>query len=126
LNYLKTLKENFGITISTDYLRELLIFKGFNQRKASFSIYNFIKRNKLTENLSIGSKDVLLRYYKPYGCNAFNDVEVIGENSYSETLGFISAFKYKKEMNFFTELDYRDDIYDINIGIKEVGQREEI
>ena len=99
LNYLIQLKENFGITISTDYLKELLVFKGFNPRKATFSVSKFIKRNDLNQNLRQGNRDVLIKYYVNYGCNEFDECEIIGETSYNETLGFIPKF-YKKEIDY--------------------------
>jgi len=104
LDYLKQLKGDYGILISTDYLRNLLIFKGFDPRKATFNVCKFIKNNNLTENLFKVNKDIAIKKYMPYGCClSFDDIEVLDQDIYDDRSGFIPKI-YKKELSFISNI----------------------
>ena len=63
---LKSLKDNFNMEISTEYLRNLLVFYGKTDLQATKTISNFIKKNEIPiKDTLIISK--LRRKYLPYG-----------------------------------------------------------
>jgi len=81
-NILKSYKENFGLEISTEYLRQLLISNGTDNRNATRKVSQFINRNDIKPSVE---KVTAVKPLKWLGyCDAgFNGENRIKENTLS-------------------------------------------